>query len=166
VRAALLTAFGLASSLAYAAAIVWLYTTQPRTLQEVKAGAQVMAGAYQVDETRFQAARELFRAEQYRAAREEWDRADPARRDARTQFYVAYAFYREGWGRLRHDDSLFRQGLEAADRALALAGNAPLPLNDPELGLQSAVELRGELQRGIEKTWSDLNPMRMLEKRK
>lgn len=165
-RAALLTAFGLAGSLAYAAAIVWLYTTQPRTLQEVKAGAQVMAGAYQVDEARFQAARELFRAEQYRAAREEWERADPARRDARTQFYVAYSFYREGWGRLRHDDTLYRQGLEAVDRALALSGNTSLPLNDPDLGLQSAVELRGELQRGVEKTWSDLNPMRALEKRK
>jgi hypothetical protein len=166
VKAALLTGFGLASSLAYAAAIVWLYTTQPRTLQEVKAGAQVMAGAYQVDEARFQAARELFRAEQYAAAREEWERADPARRDARTQFYVAYSFYRQGWGRFRHQDALYRQGLEAVDRALALSNGQPIPLNDPELGLQSAVELRGELQRGSETTWSDLNPMRVLEKRK
>lgn len=165
-RAALLTAFGLVSSLAYAAAIVWLYAAQPRTLQEVRAGAQVMAGAYQVDEAHFQAARELFRSEQHRAAREEWDRADPARRDPRTQFYVAYSFYREGWGRLRHDDTLYRQGLEAIDRALALSSGKSLPLNDPELGLQTAVELRAELQRGVEKTWSDLNPMRMLEKRK
>jgi hypothetical protein len=166
VRAALLTAFGLASSLAYAAAIVWLYTAQPRSLQEVQAGAQVVAGIYQVDEARFQAGRELFRSEQYRAAREEWEKADPAHRDPRTQFYVAYAFYREGWGRVRHDDALYRQGLVAVDRALALSGGRSLPLNDPELGLQSAMELRAELQRGVEKTWSDLNPMRMLEKRK
>jgi hypothetical protein len=166
VRAALLNALGLVGSLAYAAAIVWLYTAQPRSLQEVQAGAQVMAGVYQVDEARFQSARELFRSGQYRAAREEWERADPAHRDARTQFYVAYAFYREGWGRLRHDDALYRQGLEAVDRALALSGGRSLPLNDPELGLQSAMELRAELQRGVEKTWSDLNPMRVLEKRK
>jgi hypothetical protein len=166
VRAALLTAFGIVTSLAYGAAIVWLYTTQPRTLQEVKAGAQVVAGAYQVDEARFQAARELFRREQYRPARDEWERADPARRDARTQFYIAYSYYREGWGRLRHDDGLYTQGLEAVDRALALSSGQTLRVDDPELGLPTAVELRAELQRGVEKTWSDLNPLRVLERRK
>ncbi|HET8644129.1 MAG TPA: hypothetical protein VFO85_01495, partial [Vicinamibacteria bacterium] len=105
-RTALVTLFGLATSVAYAAGIVWLYATQPRTLQEVRAGAQVAAGVYAVDPLRFQSGRELFRREQYAAAREEWQRADPAGRDARVAFYVAYSYYREGWGRFHHDDRL------------------------------------------------------------
>lgn len=164
-RPALLTLFGLASSAAYAALIVWLYATQPRSLQEVRTGVRVAAGTYQVDEARFQSGLELFRRERYRAARDEWQQADPARRDARTQFYVAYSFYREGWGRLRHDDGLYKQGLEAVERALALSSGQTLRMDDPDLGLKTAVELRAELQRGIEKTWSDLNPLRVLERR-
>jgi hypothetical protein len=128
-------------------------------------GAQVAAGVYQVDEARFQAGLQLFRREQFRAARDEWARADPAQRDARIQFYVAYSFYREGWGRLHHDDALYRQGLAAVTRALALAQGA-LAVNDPGLGLRTAAELKVELEKGLEPTWSDLNPMRVLEERK
>ena len=57
----------------------------------------------------------------YRAAEAAFARADPARQDARTQFYLAYAFYRHGWGRVYHDDALFAQGL-AFDSGGALAG--------------------------------------------
>ena len=164
-RSALVTAFGVLTSLLYAAGIAWVYTTQPRTLQEVRAGAQVAAGVYQVDEARFLVARELFRREQFAAAREEWLRADPAQRDARVAFYIAYSFYRQGWGRFHHDDRLYAQGVQAADRALALSGGT-LRVDDPDLGLRTAMDLRAELQRGIEKTWGDLNPMRVMEPRK
>ena len=165
-RAALVTLFGLVTSLAYAAGIVWLYATQPRSLQEVRTGAQVVTGVYQVDEARFQSGLELFRREQYQAAREEWQRADPARRDARVGFYVAYSYYREGWGRFHHDDALYKQGLEAVDRVLALSGGQPLRVDDPDLGLKTAAELRVELQRGTETSWSDLNPLRVMDHRK
>lgn len=165
-RAALLTAFGLVSSLAYGAAIVWLYVTQPKTLQEVRSGAQVVAGVYQVDEARFQSGLEMFRREQYAAARDEWQRADPAGRDARVAFYTAYSFYREGWGRLHHDDRLYTQGLQAVDRAQALAAGQPLRIDDPDLGIRTPAELRAELQEGVQRTWSDLNPLRVLDKRK
>jgi hypothetical protein len=160
------TVFGLVTSLAYAAGIIWLYATQPRSLQEVRTGAQVAAGVYQVDEARFQAGLDLFRREQYRAARDEWQRADPARRDARIAFYVAYSFYREGWGRFHHDDGLYTQGLEAVDRAMALSSGQALRVDDPDLGVKTAAELRSELQQGIEKSWSDLNPLRVMDKRK
>ena len=166
VRSVLVTLFGLVTSLAYAAGIIWLYATQPRSLQEVRTGAQVAAGVYQVDEVRFQAGLDLFRRQQYRAARDEWQRADPARRDARIAFYVAYAYYREGWGRFHHDDALYRQGVEAVDRALSLSGGQPLRVDDPDLGVKTAAELRVELQQGVEKTWSDLNPLRVMDKRK
>ena len=165
-RSALLHAFGIVSTVAYAGAVVWLYATQPRTLAEVATGARVAAGAYQVDEARFRAGQELFRREQYGPARDEWDRADPARRDARVQFYVAYAYYREGWGRFHHDDRLYTAGLQAVDHALALSSAAPLRVDDPELGLHTAVELRAELQAGLTTSLGDFNPMRTLEKRK
>ncbi|HEV2764680.1 MAG TPA: hypothetical protein VGV38_16995, partial [Pyrinomonadaceae bacterium] len=92
-RYKLIQSLGIAWTLLYGAAVVWLYATAPRSVSEVAREASVAAGTYEVDRARFDAGRELFRREQYRAARDEWERADPARRDARTQFYVAYAFY-------------------------------------------------------------------------
>ena len=165
-RAALVQLLGIVLSLAYAAGIVWVYATQPRTLQEVATGAQVAAGTYAVDQARFGTALDLFRREQYRPAREEWERADPARRDARTQFYIAYACYREGWGRLHHDDRLYRQGLEAVDRAMALTPQGSLRVDDPDLQMKTAAELRTELARGVEMSWSDFNPLRVMDHRK
>jgi hypothetical protein len=127
---------------------------------------RVAAGAYRVDEVRFQAGLELFRREQYAAARDEWARADPAARDARTQFYVAYAFYREGWGRVQADDELFRQGLGAVERALALSPDRPLRIGDPDLGMQTGAELKAELEEGLTGSWGDVNPWNVLRERK
>jgi len=156
---------GIVSTLAYGAAIAWLYATAPRSLGEVATGARVAAGTYQVDAARFDAGLRLFRAEQFRAARDEWGRADPARRDPRTQFYVAYAFYREGWGRLYKDDALYRQGIEAVDRAIALSP-VPLTVADPTLQMHAAAELKAEMEKGTERRMDDLNPMKLLEPRK
>jgi hypothetical protein len=153
-------------SLSYGAFIVWVYATQPRTLAEVRTGAQVAAGVYHIDEARFASGLDLFRREQHAAARDEWARADPARRDARTQFYVAYSFYREGWGRVYHDDRLYALGLAAVDQAIALHPDGPLAVEDPNLGIRTAPELRVELQKGLTRSWSDLNPMKVMEPRK
>jgi hypothetical protein len=166
VRETLFQGLGVVSTLAYGALIAWLYATAPRSLEEAATGARVAAGTYQVDPARFEAGLRLFRADQFRAARDEWARADPAKRDARTQFYVAYAFYREGWGRVYMDDALFRQGIEAADRALALSPAAPLTVPDPTLGMRTAAELKAELEKGTERRWDDLNPLAVLEPRK
>src|ERR687890_1087096 len=108
---------GIAWTLLYASLVVWVYATAPQSVRDVATQASVAAGTYEVDRARFDAARALFLREQYPAARDEWGRADPAGRDARTQFYVAYAFYRQGWGRVYNDDELFRQGLASARRA-------------------------------------------------
>jgi len=162
----LIPALGVAWTLVYAAFVVWLYATAPQSFKDVTTRASVAAGTYRVDRARFDAGRELFLREQYAAARDEWSRADPARRDARTQFYVAYSFYRQGWGRVYNDDALFRQGLEAADRAIALSPDAPLDVDDPELKIHSAAELKAELQRGTERTVDDLNPLKVFRERK
>jgi hypothetical protein len=157
---------GIAWTLVYASFVVWLYATAPRSLGEVRTQASVVAGTYEVDRARFDAGRELFLREQYQAARIEWERADPARRDARTQFYVAYSFYRQGWGRVYNDDALFRQGLEAAERAIALSHDAPLAVEDAELKIHSAAELKAELEKGVERTADDFNPLKVFRERK
>jgi len=165
-RESLFQGLGIVSTLAYGALIAWLYATAPRSLGEVATGARVAAGTYQVDQARFDAGLRLFRAEQFRAARDEWGRADPAQRDARTQFYIAYAFYREGWGRVYKDDALYRQGTLAVNRAIALHPAAPLAVADPTLRMRTAAELKAELEKGAERRWDDLNPLKLLDPRK
>ena len=157
---------GIAWTLLYAAFVVWLYAAAPQSVGDVATRASVVAGTYEVDRARFEAARELFRREQYEAARDEWARADPARRDARTQFYTAYAFYRQGWGRVYNDDALFRQGLEAVSLAIQLSPEGALSVEDAELKIHSAAELKAELEGGMERTAGDFNPLRVFRERK
>ncbi|HYN24991.1 MAG TPA: hypothetical protein VES69_08085 [Pyrinomonadaceae bacterium] len=157
---------GLALTIAYAAFIVWIYATEPRTFKEVATSAEVAAGTYQVNQEKFNSALDLFRREQFRAARDEWQRADPAQGDARTQFYIAYSFYREGWGRVYYDQQLFKQGLEAVNQAIALASGTSLTVDDPNLHMHTAAELKAELEQGTERSWSDVNPLKVLRTRK
>jgi tetratricopeptide (TPR) repeat protein len=156
---------GLALSVVYGVLIVWLYATEPRSFTEVATGAQVATGTYQVDQEKFDAALALFRRDQFRAARDEWQRADPAQSDPKTQFYIAYSFYREGWGRVYYDQNLFKQGLDAVNRAIALSP-VPLAVEDENLQMLTAAELKAELEQGTERSWSDLNPVEVLRKRK
>ncbi|HEX5707161.1 MAG TPA: hypothetical protein VFX96_07685 [Pyrinomonadaceae bacterium] len=165
-RHRLIQSVGVGWTILFASFVVWLYATEPQSVTEVATRASVAAGTYEVDEGRFRAARELFGREQYAAARDEWGRADPARRDARTQFYVAYAFYREGWGRLSSDDALFRQGLDTVNHAIALAPEGALAVEDPELKLRTAAELKAEFERGLERTLDDFNPFKVFRERK
>lgn len=154
----LIQSVGIAWTLLFATFIIWVYATEPRTIKEVTAGAGAAVGTYEVDRARFDAALDLFQREQFRAARDEWGRADPGRQDARTQFYIAYAFYREGWGRFRSDRELFKQGLVAAERALELSPDEVLRVDDPNLQMHTAAELKAELQNGIERSAFDINP--------
>ncbi len=155
---------GIAWTIIFALLIVWLYTTAPRNLQELRTQASATVGAYQIDQARFDAALELFRREQYGAARAEWQRADPAERDARTQFYIAYAFYREGWGRVYNDEELFKRGLDAVKRANGLTPDAPLKIDDADLRLHTAAELQAELEAGLAQGWGALNPLAVLRR--
>ncbi len=157
---------GLALAAGYAALIGWMYVQQPATLAEVTGGFASSIGAYQVDTQAFNDGLQYFRNDQFVEARAALERADPARRDALTQFYIAYAFYRQGWGRLASDDALFKQGLEAVDRAIALAPGGRLVVEQPDQLIRSADELRAELQAGLTRDSSDFNPMRVFRPRK
>jgi hypothetical protein len=162
----LIQSVGIAWTILYAAFIIWIYATEPRTFREVTAGAKVAAGTYEIDRQKFDTALELFRREQFRAARDEWARADPAHNDARTQFYIAYAFYREGWGRVYNDDDLFKQGLEVVNRVIALTPDGAFIVDDGELQMHTAAELKAELEQGTERSLGDLNPFKVFRKRK
>jgi hypothetical protein len=157
---------GLVLTIAYAVFIIWIYATEPRTFTEVATSAEVASGTYQINQEKFDAARALFLREQFRAARDEWQHADPAQGDARTQFYIAYSYYREGWGRVYYDQDLFKQGLEAANRAANLSANAQLTVDDPNLSMHTIAELKAELEQGLERSWGDVNPLKVLRNRK
>ena len=157
---------GLALAAIYASFIVWLYVRQPQTLAQVTGGLTATVGAYRIDQQAFQDGLALFRRDEFEAARSAFDRADPAGQDARTQFYIAYSYYRSGWGRVYQDTEHFKLGLERVDKAIALAPGHRLIVEDPELSMRSADELRAELAQGLRVEPSDFNPMRIFGKRK
>jgi hypothetical protein len=158
-------ALGLMGTVAYASFVVWLYVERPRSVGEVTGGVASAVGMYEVDRAQLERGRAAFRADRFGDARAAFARADPARRDPVTQFYVAYSYYREGWGRFYNDDTLFRQGLLALDHAVSLTPERHIHVDDPELGLPDSDALRVELQHGQSVELRDFNPLRVLRKR-
>jgi hypothetical protein len=165
-REQLLRGAGLVIALVYASVILWAYARQPRTIAQMTGGLSATIGAYRVDAQSFSDGLQFFRRDQFLEARAAFARADPAERDAQAQFYIAYSYYREGWGRLYSSDPLFTKGLESVNKAIALAPGGRLVVNDPDLQMHSADELKAELQRGLERDLSDLNPLRLFRTRK
>src|SRR5688572_33143014 len=109
---------GVAVVIGYATFIGWLLAAQPRTMTEVVGGVSAGLGTYTIDAQAFADGLAFFRRDQFVEARAAFARADPAMRDAHTQFYIAYSFYRQGWGRTHSDDALFKQALESVERAI------------------------------------------------
>lgn len=159
-------AVGLLIVLGYAGLIGWLYARQPQTIAHVTGGLSAAIGTYRIDPQAFADGRRFFRNDQFVEARMAFARADPAVRDARTQFYIAYSYYRQGWGRLYHDDRLYTQGVAAVDRAVGLAPGGRLVVDDPDLRMRTAEELKAELEAGLRAEPSDFNPLRLLRERK
>jgi hypothetical protein len=156
-----LRAVGLIGTLGYAAFIVWVYWTRPQSLTEMSGGMASAVGLYEVDRAQLAQGRRFLHDGRYPEARAAFGRADPALRDAQTQFYVAYSFYRQGWGRFYSDNTLFRAALVTLDRATALAPGGRIQVNDPELGLADSDALRAELERGLVLEAEDFNPLRV-----
>ncbi len=153
-------------SILYAAVIVWTYAQQPRTLSQVTGGLASSVGAYRIDQQAFADGLTFFRDDHFEEARAALARADPAERDAVTQFYIAYSYYRQGWGRLYADDELFAAGLKRVDMAIGLAPDGRLVVDDPDLGMRTADELRAELAAGLRRDASDFDPRRLFRERK
>jgi hypothetical protein len=157
---------GIACTLIYATLIGWLYARQPQTMAQVTGGLSSAVGAYHIDTQAFDDGLAFFRRDQFVEARAAFARADPAVRDARTQFYIAYTFYRQGWGRFYEDDALFDDGVEAIDRAIALAPDGRLVVDDPDLRMHTADELKAALEAGMRVDASDFSPARVFRERK
>lgn len=144
--------------------IAFVYWTEPKNLAEVATKGSVAIGTYQIDRAQFDAGIAAFRQERFAEARAAFDRADPERRDAATQFYIGFSYYREGWGRVSNDDTLFTAGLGVANRLIAIDPN--FRTSDPALGIKTAVELKNEFEEGLKITASDFNPMKLTRERK
>ncbi len=159
----------------YAVFIAWLYVAEPKSLDELPSKAQatienvttktqVAVGTYEIDRARFDEGLKAFRADNYIVARDNFARADAEKRDAKTQFYIAYSFYRQGFGRVSNDDTLFKQGLEQTNRVIALDPN--FKSDDANLQIKTPVELKNEFEEGLKVTAGDFNPFKVFRERK
>jgi len=166
---------GISLAAFYAMFIAWLYWVEPKSLEELPTKAQttienvttktqVAIGTYEVDGAKFNEGLKAFRANNFVVARDNFERADTERRDAKTQFYIAYSFYRQGFGRVSNDDALFKQGLEQTNRVAALDKN--FKSDDANLQIKTPVELKNEFEEGLKVTASDFNPLKVLRERK
>jgi len=159
----------------YGLFIAWLYWAEPKNLVEVSTKAQttienvttktqVAIGTYEIDQVKFNDGLDAFRKDNFIVARDNFERADPERRDARTQFYIAYSFYRQGFGRISNDDALFRKGLEQTN--LVIQADKNFKSDDAGLQLKTPAELKNEFEEGLKVTASDFNPFKVLRERK
>jgi hypothetical protein len=165
-RDATVRVLGLVLAAAYATFIVWMYLRQPQTIAEMTGAMTASVGAYHIDQQSFDDGLRFFRSDQFEPARLAFERADPAHQDARTQFYIAYSYYRQGWGRFYNDGELFARGVAAVDRAVAAAPGGRVVVDDPDLQMHSADELKAELQAGLHATAANFNPMNAFRRRK
>lgn len=167
--------FGIVLTVVYGLFVAWLYAAAPKNFEEAQTKAastietattrgEILIGTYEIDRAKFEQALNDFRRENFIAARDGFERADPERRDARAQFYIAYSFYRQGFGRFSNDDALFRQGLEQANRVAAL--DKDFRSNDADLQLKTAAELKNEFEEGLKVTAADFNPLKVWRERK
>src|SRR4051794_18006892 len=158
-------AIGLALAGCYFTAIVWVYARQPQTLAEATGALSASVGAYRVDDQALADGLRFFRADQFAAARLAFERADPAHQEPRTQFYIAYSYYREGWGRMYIDKNLYTLGLAAIDRAIAAAPRGRVVVDDPSLQMHSGDELKAELETWL-RTPTDVNPLNVVRRQR
>src|SRR5215204_5747036 len=171
----LIQILSLVLTITYGFLIAWLYWAAPKNLEEVSTKAretientttrgQVIIGTYEVDAEKFADGLKAFRADNFVAARSFFENADPERRDAKTQFYIAYSFYRQGFGKVYSDDELFKKGLEQTSRVIALDKN--FKSDDADLQMKTPAELKNEFEEGLRLTADDFNPFKLMRERK
>ena len=159
----------------YGVLVVWLYWAAPKNLEDVSVKAketienaattgEIIIGTYEVDKVKFDEGLRAFRADNFVLARDAFQKADTERRDAKTQFYIAYSFYRQGFGKVYNDDELFKQGLEQINRVTILDKN--FKADDANLQMKTSAELKNEFEEGLKLTADDFNPFKLGRERK
>jgi hypothetical protein len=161
----LVRTIGLALAGSYFTAIVWVYAHQPQTFAEATGALSASVGAYRVDDQALADGLRFFRSDEFAAARLAFERADPAHQEPRTQFYVAYSYYREGWGRVYVDKDLYARGLAAVDRAIAAAPRGRVVVDDANLQMHSGDELNAELETGLRAS-AEMNPFTVVRRQR
>jgi len=126
--------------------------------------AQVITNTYEVDQTKFNEGLTAFRNDNFVVARDSFAKTDPENRDAKTQYYIAYSFYRQGFGKVSNDDELFKKGLEQVNKVIQLDKN--FKSDDANLQLKTPAELKNEFEEGLKVTPSDFNPLKVFRERK
>ena len=170
----LIQTLGFTATFIYFIAIVFLYAASPRSIAEVPSKAataigsavstgQVLTGTYEINKEEFARALQSFYSDNFVAARDGFERADPRKQDAATQYYIAYSYYRQGWGRVSNDDALFRLALQSLDRVTTL--DPAYRASDPNLKLKTPAELKNELEEGLKVTPEDFNPLKLVRER-
>lgn len=166
---------GIALTVFYGLFVAWIYITEPKTLTELPAKAQetiekatttaqVITNTYEVDKAKFNEGLTAFRTDNFVVARDSFSKADTESRDAKTQYYIAYSFYRQGFGKVSNDDELFKKGLDQVNKVIALDKN--FKSDDANLQLKTPAELKNEFEEGLKITPSDFNPLRIFRERK
>jgi hypothetical protein len=166
---------GIIFATVYGVFIAWLYWAEPKNLLEVSSKAQttienvttktqVAIGTYEVDKVKFDEGLNAFRRDNFVAARDAFERADVEKRDVKTQFYIAYSFYRQGFGKVYNDNELFKRGLEQTNAVIAL--DKSFKSTDDDLRLKTPAELKNEFEEGLKVTVQDFNPFKVLRERK
>jgi hypothetical protein len=165
---------GIAMMLVYSVFVIFLYAAEPRSLEEISSKAvetvqnaatkgQVITGTYEIDQAKFNEGLTAFRQNNFILARDAFAKADPERRDAKVQFYIAYSFYRQGWGRVSNDDALFNQALESLEPVNFI--DKDFRSDDADLKLRTPAELKNELEEGLRVTADDFNPLKVFRER-
>jgi hypothetical protein len=166
---------GIGLTVIYGVFVMWLYVVAPesitevptkaqQTIESVTTTAQVITNTYEIDQAKFSEGVQAFRTDNFVGARDAFLKADPEKRDANVQFYIAYSFYRQGWGRVSSDDAMFKQGIEAANRVISLDKN--YRSDDANLKMHTPAELKAELEQGLQVTADDFNPFKVFRERK
>jgi hypothetical protein len=145
----------------FGAFIVWLYVSEPKSVVEAVTKATVTVGTYEADKAKFDEGLSQFRNENYAVARDFFNQADTEKRDDKTRFYLAYSFYRQGFGKVYSDNNLYRQGLE-----IAVKINPNFKSDDINLPIKTPAELKNEFEEGLKVTADDFNPLKVLRERK
>jgi len=167
--------FGIVLTVFYGLFVAWIYIAEPKTLTELPAKAQetiekatttaqVITNTYEVDQTKFNEGLTAFRNDNFVVARDSFSKADTESRDAKTQYYIAYSFYRQGFGKFSNDDELFKKGLEQVNKVIGLDKN--FKSDDANLQLKTPAELKNEFEEGLKVTPSDFNPLKVFRERK
>lgn len=170
-----LQTFGIALTAFYGLFVAWIYIAEPKTLTELPTKAQetiekatttaqVITNTYEVDRTKFNEGLTAFRSDNFVVARDSFAKADTENRDAKTQYYIAYSFYRQGFGKVSNDDELFKKGLEQVNKVIQLDKN--FKSDDANLQLKTPAELKNEFEEGLKVTPSDFNPLKVFRERK